>query len=53
MATIVVGYVPKPEGQAALRRSAEERFGSQRMVDDYLAVYEQAIALDRDRAARR
>ena len=24
MATIVVGYVPKPEGQAALRRSAEE-----------------------------
>ncbi len=24
MATIVVGYVPKPEGQAALRRAAEE-----------------------------
>ena len=24
MGTIVVGYVPKPEGQAALRRAAEE-----------------------------
>jgi nucleotide-binding universal stress UspA family protein len=24
MATIVVGYVPKPEGRAALRRAAEE-----------------------------
>ena len=24
MATIVVGYVPKPEGQAALRRASEE-----------------------------
>ena len=24
MSTIVVGYVPKPEGQAALRRAAEE-----------------------------
>ena len=24
MTTIVVGYVPKPEGQAALRRAAEE-----------------------------
>jgi glycosyltransferase involved in cell wall biosynthesis len=36
-----------------LRRTAEERFAPQRMVDDHLAVYEQAIALDRDRAARR
>ena len=24
MGTIVVGYVPKPEGRAALRRAAEE-----------------------------
>src|SRR4029453_14400292 len=36
-----------------LRRTAEERFAPQRMVDNHLAVYAQAIALDRDRAARR
>jgi glycosyltransferase involved in cell wall biosynthesis len=35
-----------------LRRTAEERFAPQRMVDNHLAVYEQAIALDRDRAGR-
>jgi glycosyltransferase involved in cell wall biosynthesis len=35
-----------------LRRTAEERFAPQRMVDDHIAVYEQAIAIDRDRGAR-
>lgn len=33
MGTIVVGYVPKPEGKAALRRAAEEaRLRSSRLV---------------------
>jgi nucleotide-binding universal stress UspA family protein len=33
MGTIVVGYVPKPEGQAALRRAAEEaKLRSARLV---------------------
>lgn len=33
MATIVVGYVPKPEGKAALRRAAEEaRLRDMRLV---------------------
>lgn len=33
MGTIVVGYVPKPEGRAALRRAAEEaRFRDARLV---------------------
>jgi nucleotide-binding universal stress UspA family protein len=33
MGTIVVGYVPKPEGRAALRRAAEEaRLRSSRLV---------------------
>jgi glycosyltransferase involved in cell wall biosynthesis len=35
-----------------LRRTAEERFTPQRMVDNHLAVYEQAVALDRDRGRR-
>jgi glycosyltransferase involved in cell wall biosynthesis len=35
-----------------LRRTAEERFSPQRMVDAHLAVYEQAIELDRGRDPR-
>jgi glycosyltransferase involved in cell wall biosynthesis len=31
----------------AVRASVEERFAVERMVDDYLAVYRQVVALDR------
>jgi glycosyltransferase involved in cell wall biosynthesis len=33
----------------AVRASVEERFAVERMVDDYLAVYRQVVALDRAR----
>jgi glycosyltransferase involved in cell wall biosynthesis len=34
--------------RAAVRSSAEERFDVERMVDDYLALYQRVVELHRD-----
>jgi glycosyltransferase involved in cell wall biosynthesis len=34
--------------RAAVRSSVEERFDTERMVDDYLAVYRRVVELHRD-----